>query len=183
MTIQEYRGITNPALIGQMLSSGDMLFGMQLNEILWVLVDMAVEIGLYGCITTPLNNQPIYYARKKVSVEGVSMWSASTEIALAEPAVEETSYNVIDFYVTNIKEVFKGIKVKSLSEAEQLPSFYMIDEKMMNDLVIQSFRTLNTEIWSNEKIKSARPKERTGAAVNFNQKKNREAAKDRMILI
>jgi hypothetical protein len=162
-----------------------MLFGMQLNEILWVLVDMAVEIGLYGCITTPFNNNQPTYSYKKVAVEGVSEWSSSSEIALAEPAVEEKSYPIMDFYLTNLKNIYKGIKVKSLAEARELPSFYMIDEKMIDDLAVQSFRTLDTRVYSNEVIKSAqqRPKERTGKAVNFNQKKNREAAKDRMILI
>jgi hypothetical protein len=175
MTIQEYRGITNPALIGRLFNSGSMLFGMQLNEILWVLVDMAVEIGLYGCITTPFNNNQPIYSYKKVAVEGVSEWSSSSEIALAEPAVEEKSYPIMDFYLTNLKNIYKGIKVKSLAEARELPSFYLIDEKMLDSLVIDRF--------TQEVIKSARPKERTGKAVNFNQKKNREAAKDRMILI
>ena len=177
--IQEYKGISDHALINGLFSSGNMLFGMQLNEILWVLGASISEMSLYGLITTPWLNKPFYTAEVRTEV------SNYTEIALVgEPAaeVEEKTYDIMDFYVQSNKDIFKGIKVKSLSEARELPYFYMLDEEMIDNLVIKSFEALKPKIYMEDIMKSAqqRPKERTGKVVNFNQK---EEKKDRMILI
>ena len=181
--IQEYGGITNPALLNRLFNSGGMLFGMQLNEILWVCCTSTSEIGLYGLITVPWVNKSVYSAGPPAYTYSIASISTGDGIVgSVVPAVEEKKYNIMDFFVGGVSGVFKGIKVKSLSEARELPSFYIIDEEMINSLVIESFRNLDTKIYSNEVMKSAqqRPKERTGKAVNFNQK---EEKKDRMILI
>ena len=187
--IQEYKGIINPALLNRLFNSGGMLFGMQLNEILWVCGNSTSEVGLYGLITVPWLNKPAYYS-VELPNHTHSVASISTDDGMmgsaVVPTVEEKKYNIMDFFVWKAKGVFKAIKVKSLAEAREMPYFYMLDEEMIDSLVKESFMQPGPEVWSDEVMKSAKKQERWVKTVNkakqglINQK---EEKKDRMILI
>lgn len=142
MTIQEYRGTTNPRLIQEFFSSRAMLFGMQLEEILWVCSEDQNIVGLYGAITQPFN--PGKRSLTIATVNGVEQ-PPQESTKYSTPTVETKEYNIFNFQVSGGRSVFKGIKVQSLIEAQEMPSFYFISEDMLRKYIEVTYTETTSE--------------------------------------